>query len=106
MAAGWLVVSGVVWLALQSAARFLVSKYPASPAGLSFVAALAMGSGVQSLMFHLPYASASLTWEPDSAVLVTLIQIFSFAGVALLTAGLFLTLISMLRRVKDPTLSH
>lgn len=103
---GWLLVSGVVWLALKSATSFLASKYPASPAGLSFVAALAMGSGVQSLMFYLPYASASMTWEPESAVLVTLIQMFSFSGVVLVTAGLFLTLTSMLRRFKDPTLSH
>lgn len=65
---GWLRLSGVVWLALKSATSFLASKYPASPAGLSFVAATAMGSGVQSLMFYLPYASASMTWEPESAV--------------------------------------
>lgn len=103
---GWLIVSGVVWFAIRSAVSFLTSKYPASSATLSATAALALGSGVQSLMFYLPYASASLTWEPDTAVLGSLIQVFIFAAVALVTSGILLTLPSMFWRVKTPRLSR
>lgn len=101
---GWLIVSGVVWLAVQSAASFLVSKYPSRGAGLSFLAALALGAGVQSLMFYLPYASAALAWEPESAALAFLIQVILIVGVAMVVAGAFLTLFSMLRSVRDPGL--
>ncbi len=99
---GWLIVSGVVWFAIRSAASFLASKYPARSAALSVAAALALGSGVQSLLFYLPYASASLTWEPDTAVLAALIQVFMFAGVALVTSGIVLTMVSMFWRVTTP----
>lgn len=88
---GWLIVSGVVWFAIESAVSFLASKHPARSTTLSVAAALALGSGVQSLLFYLPFASASLTWEPDTAVLGSLIQVFIFAGIALATAGLLLT---------------
>ncbi len=97
---GWLLVSGVVWLALKSAASLYVSNYPVSTARLSVMAALALGSGVQSLMFLMPYASASLTWEPESAVLVTLIQLFIVVGVALVATGALLTLMATIRRSK------
>ena len=103
---GWLIVSGVVWFAISSAASFLASKYPASSAALSVAAALALGSGVQSLLFYLPYASASLTWEPDTAVLASLIQVFMFAAVVLVTSGIFLTLTSMFWAVKTPRMSR
>lgn len=101
---GWLIVSGVVWLAVQSAASFLVSKYPSQGAGLIFLAALALGAGVQSLMFSLPYASASLAWEPESAAFAFLIQVVLFTGVAMAVAGTLLTLFSMLRSVRHPGL--
>jgi hypothetical protein len=97
---GWLLVSGVVWFALMSAVSFHVSKYPASTGRLSLVAALALGSGVQSVMFLMPNASASLTWEPESAVLVTLIQLFIVAGVVLVATGVLLTLTAAIRRTK------
>lgn len=103
---GWLIVSGVVWFAIRSAASFLASKYPARSATLSAAAALALGSGVQSLMFYLPYASASLTWEPESAVLVSLIQVFIFPGVALVAFGMFLTFFSMFSLFKTPRISR
>lgn len=103
---GWLIVSGVVWFAISSAASFLASKYPASSAALSVAAALALGSGVQSLLFYLPYASASLTWEPDTEVLASLIQVFMFAAVVLVTSGIFLTLTSMFWAVKTPRMSR
>lgn len=97
---GWLLVSGVVWLALESAASFHVSMHPVSTTRLSVMAALALGSGVQSLMFLMPYASASLTWEPESAVLVTLVQLFIVAGVVLVATGTLLTLMATIRRTK------
>ena len=97
---GWLLVSGMVWLALVSAVSFYASKYPASTGRLSLAAALALGSGVQSVMFLMPYASASMTWEPESAVLVSLIQLFIVAGVVLVAAGTLLTLMARIRRNK------
>lgn len=103
---GWLIVSGVVWFAIGSAESFLASEYPARSATLSVVAALALGSGVQSLLFYLPYASASLTWEPESEVFSPLIQALIFAGVALVTSGILLTLSSMFWRVKTRRLSR
>lgn len=103
---GWLIVSGLVWFAIRSAASFLASKYLGSSAALSVAAVIALGSGVQSLMFYLPYASASMTWESDTSVLVSLIRVFILVGVGLVAAGIFLTLISVIRRLKGPTLSH
>jgi hypothetical protein len=101
---GWLIVSGVIWLAVQSATSLLASKYPSRGAGLSVAAALALGAGFQSLMFYLPYASAALAWEPESASLAFLIQVVLFTGVTMLVAGTLLTLFSMLRSVRDPRL--
>ncbi len=97
---GWLLVSGVVWFALVSAVSFYASQHPASTARLSLVAALALGSGVQSVMFLMPYASSSMTWEPESAVLSSLIQLFIVAGVVLVAAGTLLTLMARIRRIK------
>jgi hypothetical protein len=103
---GWMIVSGVVWFAIESAVSFLASRHPARSTTLSVAAALALGAGVQSLSFYLPYASASLTWEPDTAALAPLIQVFMFAGVALVTAGIVLTLVSMFSRLKTPRLAR
>lgn len=97
---GWVLISGVVWLAGTSAAYAILGSRPAWPRRQLLAAAQLIAAGIQIFSYIIPNAAASLTWEPRSRVLNFFIVLFTIAGPALVALGVVIAIWALVRSAR------